>query len=207
MDNDDRVSASRSKSRRGLFGMLKSVLPIVGNGSNASGAEETIAHPTEFPDEKLDRYYSMVETMATAYYGYKATRNGILRLIIPRGAEVAIPRKAKQRGRYTKLRANSVYVDKIVPVAGGYVGQAGIDNDRRMIMSKQSIHNSEYIYTEGEFHRPDLFDSHPDHGCSNGLHFFPTIADAKAWFKTNNPAGSVIKDGLVTAAANWVRPE
>lgn len=164
-----------------------------------------IGSPKTFSAGLLER--EGVTKLRQPRHGYKATRNGIIRLIIPAGAKVAIPVTPTGMGLDRKLRASKVYVDKIVPVVGKgdrRGGSAALDN-MLYNMAGQSFHDPTYTYEEGEFHEPDEFDDNPLHACSNGLHFFPRAAGARKWFKRNHPNHIAITDWEVTSAERKAR--
>lgn len=168
-------------------------------------APARIHSPKSFSAGLLER--GGVTKLRVPRYGYKATRNGIIRLIIPEGAKVVVPVMPTNRGLDRKLRASKVYVDKIVPVVGKgsrRTGSAPLDNMLRN-MAAQSMHDPTYTYKQDEFHEPDEFDDNPVHTCSNGLHFFHRPRGAKKWFVRNNPNHVTITDRELNQAERRVQ--
>lgn len=172
------------------------------SSENKEGDRDRIRAPTDFSGVADSPGF---HKMRMARYGYKATRNGLLRLIIPEGATVFIPSSDPQ-SHVKKLRADEVYVDKIVQVHG--------ERERPfsdMLLEREartSFHDPNYRYRESEFHEPDKFDQDNPQRCSYGLHFFTKARGARRWFMMNTASfnRNVQTDFVVNRAMRNVQP-
>lgn len=135
-------------------------------------------NPERIDDKFL--YRQRVHKVEKPRYGYKATRNGLLRVIVPEGAHIVVSNTPTVFSKPNKLRTNKLYVDEIVQVTT--INPRAIELDPQ---ARTSLYTSDYRYEEGELHRPhNGFDMNADVTCSGGLHFFPKASDARRWFES-----------------------
>jgi len=199
MDDSDRVPAALSESRGNILGKIKSLSTRDSDDTSTQfepgqPKSERLAGAVPFPTEEFTP--GSVRQIRRPYYGYKATRNALVKLIIPREATVTVPRSDRPIDRTTKLRANEAYVEKIISLVTG-----------KQTKSASSIYDRNYTYTRAEFHAPEVFDAHPGKECSDGIHFFTEPIGARHWWEMNHPPDSTTSISLLSHVTNRLSGE
>lgn len=108
------------------------------------------------------------------FVAYKATREHIVKLVIPAGSMVVNPRMHTD-----KMRASKAIVKE-------FYDPSGYESPR---LVDESIHRGGFLYKKGEEVSPDDFDPSLAVDCSHGIHFFSTFTQARKWWNTNSSAG------------------
>lgn len=126
------------------------------------------------------------------YIVYKAVRDAILQLLLPKGTVICVPRDYN-RGEsiyptFRKLRANQAFVLAALPMTKtrdlsmNYVWHRvaqSIVHPNFVFRSKWSIR---FTYKVGKLVKPhNGFNKLSTRACSSGIHFFVNPADAEAW--------------------------
>jgi hypothetical protein len=146
------------------------------------------------PTDASQYRYTGVHTMSTPLYGYKATNEGIARLIIPTGAKVVSPSSPAPLER-KKLRAGEVYVDKIICSRG----------PSRLVESGSDVAiRNWYEYEVGKVQIPEggVLSKSVSRKCAPGLHFFLTAGQAIDYYNRNCNGVTMSK----TEAVNAITP-
>lgn len=116
---------------------------------------------------------------------YKATREGIAKLRLPKGTGVVVPHSEARLDEYrtcsVKLRADGAIVESLYEIA---------TDNRTDVLSRthirdmhHSIHDHAFVYREGEMVEPRKFEKDIYEKCAGGIHFFMTESEAAEWYE------------------------
>jgi hypothetical protein len=160
------------------MGLLSKLLPWRASEAQQSDDEETPERieppnpPKKSPKEIRHDETKLLESPGISVW--KATREGIARLEIPKGEYIM----SRKRGRSVgKCRASKAYVKELYTVSTKYgvkKTHATPNNIKteRSKRSHRSIHDATFKYEENSVVEPeDPFDTSP-RVCASGIHFY-----------------------------------
>lgn len=155
-------------------------------GNNVEALDHMLSPSDDWREhERLNREKTgAVETLDEAHVAFKATRNCILAILIPKGEKVVHPESPtkvaspSQFGGGYGTATEKIYKKRI---SGGIVMAMTVPMSGEQKWVDSAMHASDFEYNLGAYVEPDEFDDDTRVECTNGIHVFATPKEAHTW--------------------------
>lgn len=190
----DQARAERDAAREEIDRLQREA-----NGAKAI-AESAVERQVEHA-EPLNDLTGTIETLDQDRIAWKATRNHIVKLLIPQGARVVHPYHDEVgTPGFHNFEVRKKRTDKAVVVGFYNVDGYGSANERRQVSTAgkiaddrmaaasrdRSMHDDTFTYEVGEEVEPEYaLNTNLHTECHSGIHIFATKDEALAWYSAD----------------------